>query len=65
MNTKEVNDFFDQLLTIIRQTERSPEARLIDLKNRIYNQQSAMIRDNVPIAEKRVVRESDGDILFA
>ena len=65
MNNYELNELFNDFLTIIRQEQRSPEARLVDLKNRIYQQQTAINRNRQLFADKPVKVESNGDVLFA
>lgn len=65
MNNSELNELFNEFLTIIRQEHRSAEARLVDLKNRIYQQQTALNRNRQLFAGKPVKREADGDVLFA
>lgn len=65
MNNSEILQMLNDLLDVIRQVERSPEARLIDLKNRIYQQQSSLARSRQLFADKPVKQEVDGDVLFA
>lgn len=65
MNNSEILQMLNDLLDVIRQVERSPEARLIDLKNRIYQQQSNLARGRQLFADKTVKQEANGDILFA
>lgn len=65
MNNSEILQMLNDLLDVIRQVERSPEARLIDLKNRIYQQQTALARSRQLFADKPVKREANGDVLFA
>ena len=65
MNNSEILQMLNDLLDVIRQVERSPEARLIDLKNRIYQQQTALARSRQLFADKPVKQEANGDILFA
>ena len=65
MNNSEFLELLNDLLDVIRQDTRSPEARLIDLKNRIYQQQSNLARGRHLFADKPVKQEANGDILFA
>ena len=65
MNNSELLELLNDLLDVIRQDTRSPEARLIDLKNRIYQQQSSLARGRQLFADKPVKQEVDGDVLFA
>ena len=65
MNNSEFLELLNDLLDVIRQDTRSPEARLIDLKNRIYQQQSNLARGRQLFADKPVKQEANGDILFA
>ncbi len=65
MNNSEFLELLNDLLDVIRQDTRSPEARLIDLKNRIYQQQSNLTRGRQLFADKPVKQEANGDILFA
>ncbi len=65
MNNSEILQMLNDLLDVIRQDTRSPEARLIDLKNRIYQQQSNLARGRQLFADKTVKQEANGDILFA
>ena len=65
MNNSELLELLNDLLDVIRQDNRSPEARLIDLKNRIYQQQSNLTRSRQLFADKPVKQEVNGDILFA
>ena len=65
MNNSELLELLNDLLDVIRQDNRSPEARLIDLKNRIYQQQSSLTRSRQLFADKPVRQEVDGDVLFA
>ena len=65
MNNSELLELLNDLLDVIRQDTRSPEARLIDLKNRIYQQQSNLTRSRQLFADKTVKQEANGDILFA
>ena len=65
MNNSEILQMLNDLLDVIRQDTRSPEARLIDLKNRIYQQQSSLARGRQLFADKPVRQEVDGDVLFA
>ena len=65
MNNSELLELLNDLLDVIRQDTRSPEARLIDLKNRIYQQQSNLTRSRQLFADKPVKQEVNGDVLFA
>ena len=65
MNNSEILQMLNDLLDVIRQDTRSPEARLIDLKNRIYQQQSNLTRGRQLFADKTVKQEANGDVLFA
>lgn len=65
MNNSEILQMLNDLLDVIRQDTRSPEARLIDLKNRIYQQQSNLTRSRQLFADKQVKQEANGDVLFA
>ena len=65
MNNSELLELLNDLLDVIRQDTRSPEARLIDLKNRIYQQQSSLARSRQLFADKPVKHEANGDVLFA
>ena len=65
MNNSEILQMLNDLLDVIRQVERSPEARLIDLKNRNYQQQTALARSRQLFADKPVKQEANGDVLFA
>jgi len=65
MNNSEILQMLNDLLDVIRQDTRSPEARLIDLKNRIYQQQSGLARGRQLFADKTVKQEANGDVLFA
>ena len=65
MNNSEILQMLNDLLDVIRQDTRSPEARLIDLKNRIYQQQSNLARGRQLFADKTVKQEANGDVLFA
>lgn len=65
MNNRELLDLFNELLTVIQQDDRSPEARLVDIKNRIYQQRTALTLNRHLFADKPVKQEADGDILFA
>lgn len=65
MNNSEVLQMLNVLLDVIRQDARSPEARLVDLKNRIYQQQNALACNRQLFADKPVKQEANGDVLFA
>ena len=65
MSNSEFLELLNDLLDVIRQDTRSPEARLIDLKNRIYQQQSNLARGRQLFAAKPVRQEANGDVLFA
>ena len=65
MNNSEILQMLNDLLDVIRQDTRSPEARLIDLKNRIYQQQSSLARSRQLFVDKLVKQEANGDVLFA
>ena len=65
MNNSEVLQMLNVLLDVIRQDARSPEARLVDLKNRIYQQQNALACNRQLFADKLVKQEANGDVLFA
>lgn len=65
MNNSEILQMLNDLLDVIRQDARSPEARLVDLKNRIYQQQNALVCNRQLFADKPVKQEANGDVLFA
>ncbi len=65
MNNSEILELLNDLLEVIRQDARSPEARLVEIKNRIYQQQFTLERNRRMFAEKSVNREANGDVLFA
>lgn len=65
MNTSQLLELLNELLSVIQQDNRSHEARLVDVKNRLYQQRTALTLNRHLFAEKPVKQEKDGDILFA